>query len=739
MADEKQQKPKPKQDKDTAWNKIIDSISSFYRKTYYAPDDADTELMNMSNKINSSMNKIIDNINYTTGLTSLSSLYAKALDTKNAGGSVDAFEDLFGEISNDGGLYNAFFNNRSLRLFDAEIDMICKYMPMLEDALGVLCDNVVSSDHFSKDFIFISDSKVSDVTEEEFQDRIKILKDKYDLLQRTQEIIYDTSKYGERFIYVVPYEKAIRKLAMNRDRDNFVSESFTINGSTTVNGATRQTNINDKSGDVEVEIVFESANALTKEIVMREQAISRLIHINESSINESTVPMDGSLTPNDKLDAGDFYDDSSSNGLTVEKKLGTVSAYGLNGCLFKELNRYKVIPVHIDDIILGYALLENDSVFGLEEDFPVSDTTTPINSLGINKSTELSSNKNSAKITDEVIQTIASKLSVAIDDKFIKMNKDLSKEIYAILKSDIRNGKNKYKVTFLPPDDVVHCYFKLDQDTFRGVSDLFKSLIPAKLYIGLYITNTIGAMTRAQDRRVYYVKQSGIDTNISKVLLTTIDQLKRQNFNIRQLESMKNVLNIIGKFNDFVIPTDSSGSSPVQFEVMQGQQIDPQTDLMEKLQSMAVNGTDVPFELVQARQSMDYAIQATMSNSRFLKKVYNRQAVANRFLSSIMTKLYRGEFNDPTAVITVNLPQPMFLNLTNTNQFIGNANEIAQAESEAFAGDLPEEAKTLFLNNLKAAHLNTYIDKSMVAKVLEQTKIEFAKAQSANAGGGESY
>ena len=739
MADEKQQKPKPKQDKDTAWNKILDSISSFYRKTYYAPDDADTELMNMSNKINSSMNKIIDNINYTTGLTSLSSLYAKALDSKNAGGTVDAFEDLFGEISNDGGLYNAFFNNRSLRLFDAEIDMICKYMPMLEDALGVLCDNVVSSDHFSKDFIFISDSKVSDVTEEEFQDRIKILKDKYDLLQRTQEIIYDTSKYGERFIYVVPYEKAIRKLAMNRDRDNFVSESFTINGSTTVNGATRQTNINDKSDDVEVEIVFESANALTKEIVMREQAISRLMHINESSINESTVPMDGSLTPNDKLDAGDFYDDSSSNGLTVEKKLGTVSAYGLNGCLFKELNRYKVIPVHIDDIILGYALLENDSVFGLEEDFPVSDTTTPINSLGINKSTELSSNKNSAKITDEVIQTIASKLSVAIDDKFIKMNKDLSKEIYAILKSDIRNGKNKYKVTFLPPDDVVHCYFKLDQDTFRGVSDLFKSLIPAKLYIGLYITNTIGAMTRAQDRRVYYVKQSGIDTNISKVLLTTIDQLKRQNFNIRQLESMKNVLNIIGKFNDFVIPTDSSGSSPVQFEVMQGQQIDPQTDLMEKLQSMAVNGTDVPFELVQARQSMDYAIQATMSNSRFLKKVYNRQAVANRFLSSIMTKLYRGEFNDPTAVITVNLPQPMFLNLTNTNQFIGNANEIAQAESEAFAGDLPEEAKVLFLNNLKAAHLNTYIDKSMVAKVLEQTKIEFAKSQSANAGGGESY
>ncbi len=44
---------------------------------------------------------------------------------------------------------------------------------------------------------------------------------------------------------------------------------------------------------------------------------------------------------------------------------------------------------------------------------------------------------------------------------------------------------------------------------------------------------------------------------------------------------MKNVLNILGRFNDFVIPTDNSGNAPVQFEAMQGQQIDPQTDAME--------------------------------------------------------------------------------------------------------------------------------------------------------------
>ena len=335
--------------------------------------------------------------------------------------------------------------------------------------------------------------------------------------------------------------------------------------------------------------------------------------------------------------------------------------------------------------------------------------------------------KNSAVLSDAVVKTVAHKLSTAIDTKFIKLNKNLSKEIYAILKHDLQVGKNKYTVTFLPPDDVVHCYFKLDPDTYRGISDLYKSLIPAKLYVGLYITNTIGAMTRSQDRRVYYVKQSGIDTNISKILLNTIDQLKRQNFNIRQLESMKNVLNILGRFNDFVIPTDNSGNAPVQFEVMQGQNIDPQTELMDRLQTMAVDATDVPFEIVQARQSMDYAIQATMSNSRFLKKIYNRQTIANRFLSKIMTLLYRGEFNNQMATIKVNLPVPMFLNLTNTNQFIVNANDIATSTAAAFGADLDDTTRALFENNLKARLLEGYLDMDMITAVKDKTRLEAAK------------
>ena len=732
---------------------IRKGLANLYGRTYYTPPDGDSELTHLTDRINDSMGKIINDINYSTGLSSISTLYAKAIDYQNDPKVADGFDNLFKDMANDGSVYNVFFNNRSLRLFDAEIDMICKYMPMLEDALGVLCDNVISSDHFSKDFIFISDENVSvENNKEIFYNNIKVLKDKYDLLIKFQDIIYNTSKYGERFYYIVPYERAIKKLLDNPDNKFVTSHeamSLTESGILKLSPALKESgdvfvsNINKKEQSLDVEFTFNMSNSLSKEIVAHEAAANRLKHIKESALNfneatTSTV----SLVANDKLDASPFYDDTTSNGLIVagDNRFNTKEDWGLNGCVFKELNRYKIIPVRIEDLILGYAYLENDSMYGLDDDFPVSDTTTPVNAMGINVSTDLEATKNSAVISDSIVKTVANKLSAAIDTKFIKLNKDLSKEIYTVLKHDLQAGKkNKYNVTFLPPDDVVHCYYKLDPDTYRGISDLYKSMIPAKLFIGLYITNTIGAMTRAQDRRVYYVKQSGIDTNISKILLTTIDQLKRQNFNIRQLESMKNVLNILGRFNDFVIPTDNSGNAPVQFEVMQGQQIDPQTDLMEKLQSMAVNSTDVPFEIVQARQSMDYAIQASMSNSRFLKKIYNRQTIANRFLSSIMTKLYRGEFNNPTAVIKVNLPTPMFLNLTNTNQIIQNANDVAQAAMEAFSDDLDDNAKQIFFNNLKGKMLESYIDMEMIMRVKEATKIEYAANQQQDQGGDAGY
>ena len=747
MADDKANK-----DQSSLVGDISKRINDFYRRTFFTPPDADIELRNMTDRINKSMSKIVTDINYTSGVSSISTLISKSVELQNDPSVVNGFEKLFTDPSTDGALYNSFFANRALRLLDAEIDMICKYMPNLEEAISTLTDNVLSADHFTKDFIYVDDESITTAEKtEEFYNNIDTLKEKYNLIEFFQRTAWNTSKYGERFVYVVPYKKALERIMKSPNYGNntgVLSESvLTITESATVPSHKEFKQINPvdikSNEEVKVNITFNSVNTFTESVLAWDKANKRMNNITESSLNyyneESYNERTSDIIPDGELDATSFYDGTASSGLIDYSKKNSNSKIDVNGCLQKTLSRYNIIPIYIDEICMGYYYLENKTLFGLENDFPVSDTTTPINSLGINTATDLNATKQAAVVSDDIIDSIAKKLSDNLDAKFINMNKDLTREIYAILKHTIKRGVNDLSVTYLPPDDVIHYYFKLDENTHRGISDLQKALMPAKLYIGLYITNTLATMNRAQDRRVYYVKQSGIDTNISKILLNTIAQIKMQNFNIRQLESMKSVLNIVGRFNDFVIPTDSSGNSPVQFEVMQGQNVDPQTDLMEKLERQTISSTPVPFELIETRKSMDYAIQATMTSSRFLKLVFKRQALLNRFLSRHMTMLYRGEFNAPKAVIKVNLPPPMFLNLTNTNQFNMNANDIANAAMEAFATDMTDEEKPVFMSNLKAEYMKSYYDMVLIERVKRHTRHQIALNKQSDEGSGGGY
>ena len=91
-------------------------------------------------------------------------------------------------------------------------------------------------------------------------------------------------------------------------------------------------------------------------------------------------------------------------------------------------------------------------------------------------------------------------------------------------------------------------------------------------------------LTRGQDKRVYYVKQS-VEQNIAQTLLNVIDQIKKNNFNIMQIENMNSILNMTGQFNDYVIPVGMSGDPPINMEVLQGQDINPQNEFMDKLET----------------------------------------------------------------------------------------------------------------------------------------------------------
>ena len=730
--------------------KIVDVIQNnvdvLYKYTFYTPPDTKKELENITSKVHKTLDNIVANNIDNTGYSNISSLYTRLGALQKDPGVNNKITDIMSDTKITESLMTSYYENKMLRDIDNEIDVCCKYMPELEEALETRRDNVLSSDHFSKDFLIIENTY--NVTEETlFNKRIAELKENYDLLNFIDELYFNTDKYGEQFVYCVPYSSAISKLLKNKDINSTLNKvNFTEN--TIISESGDVFTMTGAEDDVKKElenhegfkVILNNTNMLDAVVERASIANNRMTKIQKESLtyalkeeviteaSKKDLKIDKSTIEKDDLDYEKVEDETVSDGLYNYKKNGNLEKsdkdfeVNVPGAILKVLDRYNIIPIYIDNLCLGYYYIEtfNDEFQKVEN----NNLADPI--ISMKSSTKLYNEPELAK-RDNILKYISGQLSQFIDKHFVNANQDLRKEIYMILRhNDMFNNSNPtgMRVTFLPPEDVIHTYFRLDPKTHRGISGLAKSLLPAKLYAGLYITNTIAAMTRAQDRRVYYVKQN-VDTNIAKVLLSTIDQIKRCNFNIRQIENINQVLNIIGRFNDFVIPTNSSGDSPVQFEIMQGQDVNPQTDLMETLKNMAVNSTDVPLELIQARQSVDYAVQLTMTNTRFLRKVFNKQAKYQVFISRIVSKLYNSEYKE-NASINVKLPPPMFLNISNVNQLFDNTNAMVENIVNIYIDQNDQDTNKRFIvtKNLKLHYLKTYIDADTVEAIIKKSEQE---------------
>ena len=773
-----------------ALRKLIGSMQGnmddMYRSTYYSDVENRKQLQDIRADIDNSIKSIMDSNSDIIGEPNISKLYERLyMGVQKDQATITEFERIFGDNEFVNNLANSYMDNRWIKSIDMEIDEILRYMPKLNEALLTIRDNVLSADSFSKDYLNIELDSPSPDTHEQFSHNIQELKKLYNLLKLTCEIYDDSSKYGESFIYCVPYQKAIQRLVdrrhvlknvvvkTNYHENTVIVEDFVSGASPTVIKNTEEAFTEDELGynyNIQVEsgvissIVSNEKTArdlyLKKDKSLTEQFFAEQGKINEGTIDilsdgnayaysntfDQDIEAGRDLPEHHKFDQtlGDTLElpgqeDTTADGLhTVNTKNDKIAP--MNGCIVKKLKRERVTPIIMNEICLGYYYFEFDEQLELFEDrFTTTGMVNTITGLRSNGRAEAF---DSMQRREELLRNIASNLADKIDSKFINANQDLKKEIYHILKYNdsfaaSAGSTNNIRVTYIPPEDIHHFYFDLDEDTKRGISDLNLSLIPAKLWVAIYITNCLGIMTRGNDKRVYYVRQS-VESNISKTLLKTINEIKKSNFGIRQIENINSVLNITGRFNDYIIPRGADGQSPIEFEVMQGQNIEIKTELLNLLEESAINVTGVPIELIQNRQSPDYAMQLTMSNSKFLRFVYSRQSDFQLQLADLFSKLYNIEFNSNIRV-KVTLPPPLFINVTNTNQLIVNTSEYCENITNIVMADEQDDVlKARFSKLLKLEYLGSYINMETINRILEEAKQENTKQiVSASDEGGE--
>ena len=754
------------------------SLDDLYQTTY---SDSKQNLDN-ARKIRDDIDQHIDDImnnTYTnSSIGNITKLYTKlALDKANSDKDIlHSVEDAFNDQALSASVLSTWMDNKWIKDLDYEIDTVLKYMPKLKEALACKKDLVLSADHFSKDFVSYHTIS-SNGKEEIFSKRMEELKRVYKLPQNYEKWYDDTQKYGEQFVYIAPYSREFEKLLRHKQdyvfqslgEQKYVStgklvpvEEYTIVNEGKVNESLAYDNtqfadivnvIKESGEDNPIKNLTVSFNTSGLLLSCAEE-ISKVRNIVESGtvnitsmremftescsvLKEAKEKIADHLIPDD-LEFKEEDDRSSSEMLigTDTKEKNSNYKVKIPGCIVKTLDRSNVVPIYVEDVCLGYYYLEfssNDIIFDDPNSF---EHTAGLNTMGNSGRMSRNVERMQQQNRDKLIGYIAQQLTSVIDAKFINNNQDLRVELYHILKHcEIFNNPNNsvngnISITFLSAEDVTHLYFNQDPITKRGISDLAYSLFPAKLYSCMYINNVLGQLTRGQDKRVYYVKQN-VETNVSKTLLNVLNQIKKGNFGIRQMENLSNILNITGKFNDYLIPLSPNGDPPIQFDIMPGQQFTDNSELMNMLEKMAIDPTEIPFDLIEARQSLDYAIQATMSNSKVMRMTYKRQDATQNFFSEITSKIYHYEYEDDER-IEMSLPAPSFLNMTNGAQLINGTVEYINTIAQSRLSDESEEVQKEFVKIALDYYIPSHMNVNQINKMITQAKMNVAKKTNPN-------
>ena len=729
------------------------NIDDLYKNTYFTNNDNSKYIDSIKRKMDDDLEGLIDKAKAQNGGTNMADLYARTL-ARNDTDSLNEIRSALEDETVLADIMDIYSQNALVRDLDREIDTVCKYMPKLDEALDIKKDNVLSADHFNDDAVRISIENVAGAgitndnnnkSEADGSD-LELFARKYDLEAFRNELYSKTAKYGEQFVYIVPYKRALEKLIARTDGASLLSEE----------GILTEESINEGLQSINETLSFRYTD--TDESKLKSFGAQELYDLSESTLSDSSL--EGLKSNNIEYSGLDIEINktgvipgiiaqecnmrrifSETVSLFGEESLGSArNAYLSNSLYFKNINKKlkkaaqggtlegptslsddglkdldeptkandaeqleipgavfeilehdRVKPIYINNTCLGYYYIEMNDPNGGNAEEQMTFTSTLGGMRPRRTARENEANGGTSTQDNEVLMKIARKIAQRIDKKFINSNQDIAKEIYTVLKYNAdNNGKTtKLRISFIPPSDIIHSYFELNKKTHRGVSDIVKSLFPAKLYTCLYISNTIALLTRGYDKRLYHVKQT-IDTNITSVLLNVINQIKRSNFNLRQIENMNNIMNVTGRFND----------------------------------------------MVNSRYQESTATHLTMSNARFLIKVYARQKLYEPILSAIYTKLYQYEYNT-NSIVKVELPPPIMLNFTNTSQILSMSQELIQNIVQMkFGTSQNEQEKLTFTSLLMEYYYDSFLPMDKINAMADKAKAKTAANKPVSAGGG---
>ena len=111
------------------------------------------------------------------------------------------------------------------------------------------------------------------------------------------------------------------------------------------------------------------------------------------------------------------------------------------------------------------------------------------------------------------------------------------------------------------------------------------------------------------------------------------------------------LINKVGNGSEMYVPTGRSGERPIETEILSGQDVQLNSDLLESLKNAYILGTGVPAAIINYMNEADFAKVVEQNNTKFNGRVVNYQLDFNSSITEWYKKIMSWSTQIPDVLI----------------------------------------------------------------------------------------
>ena len=584
-----------------------------------------------------------------------------------------------------GFIYDAY-KNRLLE--QSDLHEVASQLIELREAVNITRDAIISADVIEgKMNRTLSFGDIDDDQADTYIPMVEKLEEKFKLLDKIKNYIIPKSlEYGEYSVYVIPYSKIFNDFMKEKNivgskniyRESTILESVQNNNSSRVSDNKKKQNLdsfidqlyteyvacddgkneyvkkhggtpekpNKEAFGKDIKTMLENITVSNESvpIPVLEEGFASMTEYMTEFVNESgdKAFTEAKSKTNAKERQNSFnkiINNVSSDGIQFtndnkKKRKGKNEFDDIKDCYVKLIPPTKIIPIKIMDQVIGYY-------------YVVAEDIQPIG--GVISSTLYYSKFDEHGKQQTIVDSIAQRIVDSFDKDFLKENIKFKQTIVEAINYYNLNEK-RLKFQFIPVEFIQE--FKIDEDeNGNGQSMLKKSLFYAKLYLMLLLFKIMSIILYSNDQKVNYIRTSGIDKNTANKVQEIARIRQSRQINIMDLFNYTTLINKVGNGNEMYLPTGRNNERPIETEILQGQDVQLNNDLMEMLKNAYVLSTGVPQAIINYLSEAEFAKVVEQNHAKFTARVVNYQLDYNPSITNLYKKIMKWSTNIPDEVI----------------------------------------------------------------------------------------